>query len=188
VDVLPELLISQEPKEDDSVDLDGAHRNLERMLGFVTMADNKALIALSFQGAAIAGLAVMAEPVRIAIESPAYPWRKWVLIVLVVLFLACFFVSIAKLLQTIAPRVVPPASEFDPSHLFFFGAVAKMHPDEFAARLRQVRPDELHDGIAKVAHINAILAMRKFANLRVAYLCLGLEMMFFICTAFLIVL
>lgn len=162
--------------------------NLDRMLGWVTMADNKALIALTFQGAIIAGLAVMADPMRLIVASTTEPWRKWALLLVLLLFLGTFFASIWNLLRTIAPRIARHTGPFHPSDLFFYGSIAEMPLDEFVHRMERVQRPEVHAALLRITHINASIALKKFTNLRTAYWCLGAQMISFMLAALIILL
>jgi hypothetical protein len=160
--------------------LDASYRNLDRALGSVTMADNKALIALTFQGAIVAGLALIAGSLKSALQAQNSAWLTGGTICLLVLFFACFCMATLKLFQAISPRITPETHADHPSLLFFFGGIASMPHDVFAARMRALDPTTIHEGLIKVTHSTAMIAARKFGNLRIAYLFLGLQMLFYV--------
>jgi hypothetical protein len=55
-----------------------------------------------------------------------------------------------------------------------------MPSDQFAAKMRKLQPSEIHEGLVRMTHNTARIALEKFANLRVAYTCLGLQMIFYV--------
>src|SRR5438270_1788352 len=94
--------------------LDATHRNLERMHTHVAIADNKALIALTFQGAMIAGFAVLATTLKGHLSNGSQV--LWVgFVILIILFLLTFLASTWTLFQAISPRVTALESLDDPS-------------------------------------------------------------------------
>jgi len=54
--------------------LEAAYRNLDRSIGWVQNADNKALIVLAFQGAVVAGLAALDQCLAQAVSRRLYPF------------------------------------------------------------------------------------------------------------------
>jgi hypothetical protein len=166
--------------------LDATHRNLERMQGHVAQADNKALIALTFQGAMIAGFAVLATTLKSQINHQSHVIQA-LTILLIVLFLITFLISTWKLFEAISPRMHPMESTDDPSALFFFGSVAGIPPDEFVRRVQGLHPEDIHDGLLKTTQSVARIAAEKYRNLRTAYICLGIQMLFFMLAALLVV-
>jgi hypothetical protein len=166
--------------------LDATQRNLERMHTHVAIADNKALIALTFQGAIVAGFAVLATTLKPHVESESVP-VKFGVVVLVVLFLVTFLISTWKLFQAISPRVTPTESLDDPSALFFFGTIAGMTTDEFMNRMNRLDPEAIHIGLLKTTQSVARIATAKYKNLQTAYVCLGIQMFFFMLAALLVV-
>jgi Family of unknown function (DUF5706) len=166
--------------------LDATHRNLERMHTHVAIADNKALIALTFQGGVIAGFAVLATTLKPHVANQP-EWARVGVIVLVALFLITFLVSTWTLFQAISPRVTAQESMDDPSALFFFGSIAAMTTDEFLSRMHDLDPESIHMGLLKTTQSVARIAAKKYKNLRTAYICLGIQILFFMMAALLVV-
>lgn len=160
--------------------LDASYRTLDRVLGTVQMADNKALIALTFQGAIIAGLALVALPLQASIHTRALSTWDILLGILLFGFFGCLALSTLKLFQTISPRIVHVKDTNHPSMLFYFGGIASMSIDEFADRLRDLGQEDIHTGIATITHVNSSIALKKFANLRVAFMGLGLQVLLYV--------
>jgi hypothetical protein len=160
--------------------LDAVYRTLDRVIGSVSMADNKALIALTFQGAIIAGLALVVEPISRALSRHGGGMPRIAMIILLLTFFGLLGVSTLKLLQTISPRIRHQAGNDHPSALFYFGGIASMSPEKFAARMRELNPDDVHQGISTITYANAAIAFQKFANLRHAYVGLGLQMVTYV--------
>ncbi|HEX6508138.1 MAG TPA: Pycsar system effector family protein [Chloroflexota bacterium] len=166
--------------------LDATHANLERMHGHVAQADNKALIALTFQGGMIAGFAVLATVLKSQLQRQAVELRVMA-IILIVLFLITFLIATWKLFEAISPRVTPMESMNDPSALFFFGSIAGMDTDEFMSRMHNLHPQEIHDGLLKTTQSVARIAAEKYRNLRTAYICLAIQLLFFMVAALLVI-
>jgi hypothetical protein len=160
--------------------MDAAYANLDRAMGSVIQADNKALIALTFQGAIVAGLALITGSIKTSLEGQNSLAVRIPLVILLVAFFACFGVATLKLFQAITPRVRRDDDHDHPSLLFFWGGIAAMPPDAFASRMRKLHPGEIHDGLVRMTHNTAKIAVQKFANLRIAYICLGLQMVFYV--------
>jgi hypothetical protein len=166
--------------------LDATHRNLERMHTHVAIADNKALIALTFQGGVIAGFAVLATTLKPHLANQPQ-WARVGVVVLIALFLITFLVSTWTLFQAISPRVTAMESMDDPSALFFFGSIAAMTTEEFLARMHDLDPESIHMGLLKTTQSVARIAAQKYKNLRTAYICLGIQILFFMMAALLVV-
>jgi hypothetical protein len=166
--------------------LDATHRNLERMHTHVTIADNKALIALTFQGGVIAGFAVLATTLKPHLANQPQVARVGV-VILIALFLITFLVSTWTLFQAISPRMTPMESMDDPSALFFFGSIAAMSTEEFMARMHDLDPETIHMGLLKTTQSVARIAAQKYKNLQRAYICLGIQILFFMMAALLVV-
>lgn len=167
--------------------LDATHRNLERMHTHVAIADNKALIALTFQGGIIAGFAVLATTLTGHLNSHPLVLRV-AIVALIVLFLLTFLASTWTLFQAISPRVRDLESIDDPSALFFFGTIAGMSSEEFLTRMRDLDPETIHDALLKTTQNVARIAATKYKNLQRAFLCLGIQIVFFLMAALLAVL
>jgi hypothetical protein len=166
--------------------LDATHRNLERMHTHVAIADNKALIALTFQGGMIAGFAVLATTLKDHLNNGSQV--LWVgFVILIILFLLTFLASTWTLFQAISPRVTALESIDDPSALFFFGTIANMSTDEFLGRMRSLDPETIHDALLKTTQSVARIADAKYKNLQRAYICLGIQILVFILAALLVV-
>jgi hypothetical protein len=166
--------------------LDATHRNLERMHTHVAIADNKALIALTFQGGMIAGFAVLATTLTGHLNSHPLVLRVGI-VALIVLFLLTFLASTWTLFQAISPRVRNLESLDDPSALFFFGTIADMSTDEFLSRMRNLDPETIHNALLKTTQSVARIAAEKYRNLRIAFICLGIQILFFLLAALLVV-
>jgi Family of unknown function (DUF5706) len=166
--------------------LDATHRNLERMHTHVAIADNKALIALTFQGGMIAGFAVLATTLTGHLHNRPQALQVGV-VVLIVLFLLTFLASTWTLFQAISPRVRGLESLDDPSALFFFGTIASMSSEEFLGRMRDLDPETIHDALLKTTQSVARIAAEKYKNLQRAFVCLGIQILFFLLAALLVV-
>jgi hypothetical protein len=169
--------------------LEASYRNLDRTLGSVTHADNKALIALTFQGAILAGLALIAGFLKSALQGKHNHWLVGVIIGFLVAFFICFCLATLRLFQTISPRIARTGHQDDhPSLLFFFGGIAGMGHDRFSARMHTITPEEIFEGVVTVTYSNALIAKEKFENLRHAYVFLGQQLVLYVVVVLLSVL
>ena len=158
--------------------LDAAYRTLDRVLGSITHADNKALIALTFQGAIIAGLILVATPLKDIVTRHGF-WEI-ASVVALALFFVCLCISTLKLFETISPRFVPAKSPDHVSELFYFAGIAGMPGDVYLARLQQLDRAQIHEAVASITHVNAQIAVQKFKNLHLAYRGLGLQLILYV--------
>src|SRR5579872_1189084 len=158
--------------------LDAAYRTLDRVLGSVVQADNKALIALTFQGAIVAGLALIASTLTGAIAHFG-PWQVATMIALGAFFV-CLCTSTLKLFQTISPRIAPAHGPGHVSELFYFAGIANMAHADFFERSQVLSRVQIQEAISAITHVNARIAMQKFENLRAAYYGLGLQIILYI--------
>ncbi len=168
-----------DPSDVSDPELEAAYRTLDRVLGAVQLADNKALIALTFQGGVVAGVALISDSVKSALAGKIGP-KEVAIIVACLVFFACLGWGTLKLFQTISPRIAPPHSSDHVSELFYFGGIANMKREEFAARTRDLDELRIHEAIVTITHVNANIAVQKFKNLRHAFQGLGLQVILFV--------
>lgn len=187
-DSLPaaKTMLSIDPSPHIEYHLDATHRNLDRMHTHVAIADNKALIALTFQGGMIAGFAVLATTLKSHLSNQP-DFLQIGVGILIVFFLMAFLLATWTLFQAISPRVTPMESMDDPSALFFFGSIAGMTTEEFMSRMHELDPEAIHVGLLKTTQSVARIAAAKYRNLRTAYYCLGVQMLFFMLAALLVI-
>jgi Family of unknown function (DUF5706) len=160
--------------------MDAAYRNLDRAVASVVQADNKALIALTFQGAIVAGLALITGSIRDTLRGNNSLAIRIPLVIILISFFACFGLATLRLFHAISPRIQNDDDAEHPSLLFFWGGIAAMPPEEFASKMRKLQPKEIHEGLVRMTHNTAKIALQKFANLRVGFTCLGLQMVFYV--------
>jgi hypothetical protein len=165
--------------EDTNPELEAMYRTLDRVLGSVQMADNKALIALTFQAGVLAGLGLIADSIKTALSPHTYGFYEWLMLGLLLVFFASLSVSTLKLFHTIAPRIAPPHSADHVSELFYFGGIANMPREQFYQRTRTMSRTQIHEAIAHIAYVNATIATKKFKNLRTSFLGLGVQMILY---------
>ncbi len=171
---------TRSPSDDISdPELDASYRTLDRVLGSVQLADNKALIALTFQGGVVAGVALISDSVKTALAG-ALGFREYLIIIACLVFFVSLGWGTLKLFQTISPRIAPPHSSDHVSELFYFGGIANMKRDVFAARMRDLSEAQIHEAIVTITHVNANIALQKFKNLRHAFQGLGVQVILFV--------
>lgn len=170
-----------EPGDALGYQLDASYRNVDRLLYWVAGADNKALIALTFEGVMIVGVASTIDRFRSVIFHSPLTWEGGVSGLLLVALLACLSVSILKLFSAISPRIVRSEKrERDATALMFFQGIAEMDQDEYAGQMRVLKPAVIKDALARIAHVNARIATQKYADLNVAYRYLGYQVILFV--------
>lgn len=151
--------------------LEAAYRNLDRSIGWVQNADNKALIVLAFQGAVVAGLAAAGDPLRTTIEHQRASWQPPTIIVLLIVFTIAFAFSAWKSLRTLLPDAT--ARGVSP---FFFGSIAGMNEADFRATMRQLDGTHIEEELNRQTFIVSGIADRKFARLRFSIIALAVEL------------
>jgi pycsar effector protein len=156
--------------------LEATYRNLDRILQWVAMADNKALIVLTFQGAMVAGVAWIVISLGSTSFHRLAAWQLILLGILLVVFFLFFCVSLLKSFEGIFPSIRPLDKETDRGHQFFFGTIAAMPLEEFKRQMQSLQPGDIEEGLIQLTHINAQIAAKKFECLRAAVRALGLEM------------
>jgi|SRR5947209_8105458 len=167
------------PPSVEDLELDTAYRTLDRIVDNIVSADNKALIALTFQGAVVAGLIIVADQLAHAHKMVLGP--MWLgIIVVVAAFFSCLCWSTYKLFQTISPRIVPPHSAEHISELFYFGGIVNTKHDEFQRRMRDLSLEQVHEAVTHITFVQAHIVQAKYKNLRHAFQGLVLQVMLFV--------
>jgi hypothetical protein len=167
------------PETVEDLELDTAYRTLDRIVDNIATADNKALIALTFQGAVVAGLIIIADQLS---HTHEFKWNVMHIsvIVIVAAFFCCLCWSTLKLFQTISPRIAPPHSAEHVSELFYFGGVVNTKHDEFKRRMRDLDLDQVHEAVTHITWVQAHIVQAKYKNLRHAFQGLGLQVILFV--------
>jgi hypothetical protein len=138
--------------------LDASYRNLDRLIGWVTNADQKGLIALTLEGILIAGLVASGGTIAAAIERSPEFLVKWALIALLVAFGWCAGMF----------SLTPREKEEGKRSPFFFGTIQAMGLDDFAALMRGMGPAEIEWELIRQTHVNAGIVARKFMEVKKA--------------------
>jgi hypothetical protein len=165
------------PVED--LELDTSYRTLDRVVGNISSADNKALIALTFQGAVVAGLIIIADALS-KVKDFTWDGTQIAIIVAVAAFFCCLCWSTLKLFTTISPRIAPPHSPEHISELFYFGGIVNMKHDEFQMRMRDLTIEQVHEAVTHITYVQAHIVQEKYKNLRHAFQGLGLQVILFV--------
>ncbi len=159
--------------------LEVSYRNLDRLLAWVAGADNKALIGLTFEGVIIVGMATTVSLFQAVIFRSPLIWQSFVVVALLLGLLGCLCITNLKLFHTIAPRIVRREREDDAPSLLFFGSIAGMEQEDYAARMRTLNPLRIQDALVRISHVTARIADQKYADLAVAYRYLGYQVVLF---------
>jgi Family of unknown function (DUF5706) len=163
----------------EDLELDTCYRTLDRVVGNISSADNKALIALTFQGAVVAGLIIIADALSKVSHSSKVGIEIAILLA-VTAFFVCLCWSTLKLFQTISPRIAPPHSAEHISELFYFGGIVNMGHDDFQVRMRDLTIEQVHEAVTHITWVQAHIVQAKYKNLRHAFLGLGLQVVLFV--------
>lgn len=177
-----ELLERPRPSEglpETDLELDAAYRTLDRVLGTISSADNKALIGLTFQGAIVAGTILIADSLKNVSLAHLGVWEVAISFTLLAFFIALCW-STLKLFQTISPRIVPPHSSEHISELFYFAGIVNMGREQFMQRMCNLQMDQVHEGVTHITFINSVVATRKMMNLRHAFQGLGIQVILYV--------
>ncbi|MDA8218154.1 MAG: DUF5706 domain-containing protein [Dehalococcoidales bacterium] len=171
------------PKSEVEMRMEASYKNIERVVGWIGNADNKALIVLAFQGAIIAGGAA-----AIGLLKPAMAWQptqvQGILFSLLLGgFAVAFILSVYNSVRAPNPDVTPREQEEGQGSPFFFGSIAAMSLDDFRARMHRLDVAGIEDELIRQTHVNAGIASRKFGRLRLAIVNLGLELAFLVAAA-----
>jgi hypothetical protein len=174
----PKSTASGPPAVED-LELDTSYRTLDRIVGNISSADNKALIALTFQGAVVAGLIIIADALS---KVKDFHWDavQISIIVAVVCFFSCLCWSTLKLFQTISPRIAPPHSPEHISELFYFGGIVNTKHDDYQMRMRDLTIEQVHEAVTHITWVQAHIVQQKYRNLRHAFQGLGLQVILFV--------
>lgn len=156
--------------------LDASYRNLDRVITWTANADNKAMIALAFQGAILAALASVADQIRDAFATGWGCALVWVLAVVGIAFIASFAISLYKLFRTIHPDTTPREKGIEQGSPFFFGTITGMPLEMFTARMKALDAAQVQEELIGQTYVISEIAHRKFARLRVANRCLLAEL------------
>jgi hypothetical protein len=152
--------------------LEAGYRNLDRAIGFVLNADNKAMIGLAFQGGVVAGaagVALVAVP-AVAVDRPSAGGITLAAAVLLVVFLLSSAVATLSLFHALYPDV-----RNGPDSPFFFGTIAAKSPEAHGHRMRTLTTAELQEELSVQTHTTASIAARKFRDLKVGFAALMVE-------------
>lgn len=166
--------------------LDASYRNLERIAGWITNADNKALILLTFQGAVVAGVAATAGAARVAIDQQPMPALAWVLWGLLGLGLLAFGGSVYTSLRAIVPDITPREREAGHQSPFYFASIAALSLEHFSARMRALDTPAIEKELLRQTHVNAGIALRKFQRVNYSVKWLGVELVCLVLAAFIL--
>jgi hypothetical protein len=167
------------PPQIEDLELDTSYRTLDRIVANIATADNKALIALTFQGAIVAGLIIIADALS-KTKDQHFGGILVGIVLSVVLFFICLCWSTLKLFQTISPRIVPRHSPEHVSELFWFGGIVNMQHDEFQMRMRDLTIEQVHEAVTHITFVQAHIVQQKYANLRHAFMGLGAQVVLFV--------
>jgi Family of unknown function (DUF5706) len=149
--------------------LEASYRNLERGILWIGNADNKALIGLTFQGAILAGMAAMGDPLRTAMEQQRSDCLAAVEILLLTGFGAALGWSLWMFFHSLFPDVTLRDKEEAQQSPFVFGTIAAMSLDTFRLHMHALQAESIEEELIPQTYVIADIASRKFRNLRTAY-------------------
>jgi hypothetical protein len=143
----------------------------------LTSADNKALIALAFQGAILAGMASTSELTRQAMQRCLASCHGYRVVYLLAAMFFCQAVSILKALSVIYPNL-PERPRDGRSHLFYFATVAAMTEGEYLAALRNLTPVGIEAELATHSHKLSTMVKAKFTRVQSSLFWLRFQVVF----------
>ena len=167
--------------------LEASYKNLERVIGWIGNADNKALILLAFQGVILAGAAAVAGFIRMALLRQPTEWLFWGLCVTLVVLASLFVACTCSAVHALHPDVKPRGAKVGQGSPFFFGSIAAMELAAFTAKMRGLDAVAIEGELIKQTHVNAVIVSRKFTWLKRAARLLVAELAFLAVAAAIVV-
>jgi hypothetical protein len=170
--------------------LEAAYRNLEQVIGFVANADNKAILALAFQGVILAALAETSDSIASLFRQETtltslriMTYMTWAM------FVICFSISVLIIFLAVYPRFSGGSSgpilfikdaedELTSYNVFFYRHIAMMSVEEFHGRMSQLSTSTIEEDLNQQAHANARIVLNKFKWLRWSLRVLIIELIF----------
>lgn len=163
-------------KPDTAVRLDASYKNLERVSGWISNADNKALIVLTFQAAVVVGVATAADLLRKVATGHSTSWSLWLFYVILVALFVSLLISVFESVLAIHPDITTRDKGKGKPSLFFFGSIAAMTYEQFESQMKSLDAVGIEEELDHQTHINASIASKKFRCLQWATLSLGAEL------------
>lgn len=158
---------------------DEAHRDLDRIIGFISNSDNKASILFGFNGIFLTILFSTDVIGKIALVLPRgedIPIYKYIIFTIYCIILSASFFAwiygIYRLARVLLPKI--DCSDYDDGALqlksnIFFGGIAAKHFIQYKEALsKQDKHTYLHDILSQI-YINSKICTQKFKNLRCGF-------------------
>jgi Family of unknown function (DUF5706) len=158
---------------DADVRLETANRNLDRILGSVSNADNKALIFLTFDGVIAGALSVTGQPLLAALTAPRPDVTRWVVLGLAALFALLFLTSVGSTMLALVPSVSTKDEDGEKLSPFFFGAISRMSRQQFISAYESLDAAQVERELLIQIYINSGIVTRKYAHIRRAVILLA---------------
>src|SRR5262249_51842524 len=127
--------------------------------------------------------ATNAVALRGFLEHQSAPWPLGIFLALVAVFLACFVISTFWAIRALYPDVTRREQDEGRRSPLYFGTIAAMPLGEFTSHMRGLDADGVEEELLRQTHINAGIASRKFAYLRLASLFMAMEIAFVVFAA-----
>ncbi len=148
--------------------IEANYKNLERVIGFVSVADNKAKFILSIE-LVILGFLMTQAKIVFRIIALCWKWNGFLKVcgggVLIVFALYIFFaiISIVNLIKVIIPK---RKVETGKKSLFYFQTITKMNPNEFKNKVKNISEEEIIEELSDQTYNNAVIVGKKFDEIQ----------------------
>ena len=136
------------------------YESLQRVIGFVRLADAKAAPIIALQVALVGTLAARFDRLQPIVLQSQWGWEQIVLIAAIALYLACLVAVIIFAALVYIPRNPTTGDE----SLIYFEDIAAMPRERFAERAAQAAPEEIErqliDQIYRVSEVVSVKMRR----------------------------
>lgn len=141
--------------------------NLERIIGFVRLADRKAQFLLTITLAIFAGgSTLLPEATRLASNSMVLASVHWAVPVLLpgvyLVFLVTVVLAVWTFVGIVRPRLVPATGHGSP---LFFQTIATMDPSAFKETMKSIPRERAIDELAEQSYNVSVIARSKFEEI-----------------------
>lgn len=149
--------------------IEASYKNLERVIGFVSVADNKAKFILSIE---LIILGFLMSQAKIIFRISVLLWKSGEYLTicgsigfLLVFAFYIFFasISIVNLINVILPKRKVKTRK---KSLFYFQTIAEMEPDEFKNKIKNISEEEIIEELSDQTFNNAVIVAKKFDEIQ----------------------
>jgi hypothetical protein len=140
---------------------------MKHNFGLIRLADRKAQVLLRLNLALFMVAFIGVPPTMSALKKALFdgPLMASLYVVVVIIYVvcaACLLVAIMKIVAVIRPRLV---IDEDRQAELFYGAVARLKPEEFRRRFHELDFDETVEDMITQVHSTAVITNHKYEKL-----------------------